>query len=157
MDDNGPWRFWGADSILYASITMSWVALNMAKKVIVIDIDIRLFEGSVKEVTTKDNIIINWAKSSQPLRCPKFWKKGILKLSTIGDHKYLNAYAKPAQLKSVTVLLSIPAFTSQTDKVENIKSIGNPDEKPRNSIFIILRSKNMDKFLFCKLAPPERW
>ena len=86
----------------------------------------------MKEVATKDKKTINCAKSNQLRRCPNFWKKGNLKLSIIGDHKYLKAYAKPAQLKSVTVLLSIPAFTSQTDKVENTKSIGKPDEKPRN-------------------------
>tara|TARA_B110000003_G_scaffold112666_1_gene115305 strand:- start:244 stop:444 length:201 start_codon:yes stop_codon:yes gene_type:complete len=64
--------------------------------------------------------------------------KGILKLSTIGDHRYLKAYAKPAQLKRVTVLLFIPALTNQTDKVENTKSIGKPDENPKNNILRFL-------------------
>ena len=36
-------------------------------------------------------------------------------MSTRGDHKYLKAYANPAQLNKVTVLLSIPAFTNHTD------------------------------------------
>ena len=67
--------------------------------------------------------------------CPNFLKIGRLNLSIIGDHKYLNAYAKPAQLNKVIVLLSIPALDSQTDKVENINKIGNPEEKPNKSIF----------------------
>ena len=52
----------------------------------------------------------------------------MLTLSTKGDHKNLKAYANPAQLKRVTVLLSIPALVNHTDKVEKTKSIGNPDE-----------------------------
>ena len=82
-------------------------------------------------------------KSNHPLLCPNLSKKGIPKLSTIGDHKYLNAYAKPTQLKSVTVLLLIPALNSQTDKVENTKSIGNHDENPKNNIFNVLFLKKM--------------
>jgi len=38
----------------------------------------------------------------------------------------------------VIVLLLIPALNSQTDKVENTKSIGNPDENPKNNIFNVL-------------------
>jgi hypothetical protein len=37
---------------------------------------------------------------------------------------------KPAQLNKVTVLLSTPALTSQTDRVEKIRSNGNPAENP---------------------------
>ena len=75
-------------------------------------------------------------------------KKGILTLSTKGDHKNLKAYANPAQLKSVTVLLSIPALVSQTDKVENTKSIGNPEEKPNISIFKGLSVKKNKNLFF---------
>ena len=69
------------------------------------------------------------------LLCPIPEKKGMLTLSTKGDHKNLKAYAKPAQLNSVTVLLSTPALVNQTDKVENTNNIGNPEEKPNKSIF----------------------
>jgi len=75
-------------------------------------------------------------------------KKGILTLSTKGDHKNLKAYANPAQLKSVTVLLSIPALVSQTDKVENTKSIGNPEEKPNIIIFSGFSVKKNKSLLF---------
>ena len=80
-------------------------------------------------------------------------KKGILTLSTKGDHKNLKAYANPAQLKSVTVLLSIPALVSQTDKVENTKSIGNPEEKPNISIFkglSVKKNKNLFNYFLQK-------
>ncbi len=127
----------------------------MANEVIDIVINIKLWDGSVSDVAIKEIIIINWAKSSQLLLWPKLWKKGILKLSTIGDHKYLNAYAKPTQLKRVTVLLSIPALNSQTDKVENIKSIGSPDENPKNNIFKIFFLKKTKKFLFFNLISPK--
>jgi hypothetical protein len=40
------------------------------------------------------------------------------------------------------VLLSIPALKSQTDKVENIKSIGSPDENPSSNIFNVSFLKN---------------
>ena len=69
-------------------------------------------------------------------------------LSTKGDHKNLNAYANPAQLKSVTVLLSTPALVNQTDKVENTRSIGKPDEKPNIIIFNGFSEKKNKKFLF---------
>ena len=75
-------------------------------------------------------------------------KKGILTLSTKGDHKNLKAYANPAQLKSVTVLLSIPALVSHTDKVENTKSIGNPDEKPNIIILSGFSVKKNVNFFF---------
>ena len=55
-------------------------------------------------------------------------------LSTKGDHKNLNAYANPAQLNNVIVLLLIPALTSQTDRVEKTKRIGRPEENPRQNM-----------------------
>ena len=42
------------------------------------------------------------------------------------------------KIKRVTVLLSIPALANQTDKVENTKSIGKPDENPKNNILRFL-------------------
>ena len=72
----------------------------------------------------------------------------MLTLSTKGDHKNLKAYANPAQLKRVTVLLSIPALVNHTDKVEKTKSIGNPDEKPSIIIFNGFSVKKNKKFLF---------
>ena len=75
-------------------------------------------------------------------------KRGMRTLSTKGDHKNLNAYANPAQLKSVTVLLSIPALVNQTDKVENTRSIGKPEEKPNIIIFNGFSEKKNRKFLF---------
>tara|TARA_B100001989_G_C24463513_1_gene425417 strand:- start:786 stop:953 length:168 start_codon:yes stop_codon:yes gene_type:complete len=47
----------------------------------------------------------------------------------------LKAYAKPAQLNKVIVLLSMPALDNQTDRVEKTNNIGNPEEKPNKSIF----------------------
>ena len=72
----------------------------------------------------------------------------MLTLSTKGDHKNLKAYANPAQLKSVTVLLSIPALVSHTDNVEKTKSIGSPDENPSIIIFNGFSVKKNKKFLF---------
>ena len=95
-----------------------------------------------------EKIINSWVKSSQLLLCPMLEKKGILTLSTKGDHKNLKAYANPAQLKSVTVLLSIPALVSHTDKVENTKSIGNPDEKPNIIILSGFSVKKNVNFFF---------
>ena len=69
-------------------------------------------------------------------------------MSTSGDHKNLKAYAKPAQLNSVTVLLSTPALVNQTDKVENTKSIGKPDEKPNIIIFKGFSVKKNKNLLF---------
>jgi hypothetical protein len=71
-------------------------------------------------------------------------KIGKLNLSIIGDHRYLNAYANPAQLNKVTVLLSIPAFINHTDKVEKTNKIGRPEEKPKH---IILRGFSFKKIL----------
>ena len=143
IDESGPCKYCGADSILNASIKISCVELNIAKDVIDIVINIKFSAGSVIEVKINEIMIINCVKSNHPLLCPNFSKKGIPKLSTIGDHRYLNAYAKPTQLKRVTVLLLIPALNSQTDKVENTKSIGNPDENPKNNIFNVLFLKKM--------------
>ena len=93
-------------------------------------------------------IINNCVRSNQLLLCPIPEKKGMLTLSTKGDHKNLKAYANPAQLKSVTVLLSIPALVSHTDKVENTKSIGNPDEKPNIIILSGFSVKKNVNFFF---------
>ena len=79
----------------------------------------------------------------------------MLTLSTSGDHKNLKAYAKPAQLKSVTVLLSTPALVNQTDKVENTKSIGKPDEKPNIIIFKGFSVKKNKNLLFNYLLQKE--
>ena len=95
-----------------------------------------------------EKIINNCVKSNQLLLCPILEKKGMLTLSTKGDHKNLKAYANPAQLKRVTVLLSIPALVNHTDKVEKTKSIGNPDEKPSIIIFNGFSVKKNKKFLF---------
>ena len=94
-----------------------------------------------------EKIINNCVKSNQLLLCPIPEKKGMLTLSTKGDHKNLKAYANPAQLKRVTVLLSIPALVSQTDNVENTKSIGSPDENPSIIIFNGFSVKKIKKFL----------
>ena len=59
----------------------------------------------------------------------------------------------PAQLKSVTVLLSIPAFISQTDNVENTSSNGKPDEKPRKKIFKQFVFKNIEIIFFQLISP----
>ena len=48
----------------------------------------------------------------------------------------------------MTVLLSIPALVNQTDKVENTRSIGKPDEKPNIIIFNGFSEKKNRKFLF---------
>ena len=82
---------------------------------------------------------------------------GILKLSTSGDHKYLKAYANPAQLNNVTVLLSIPALWSQTDRVEKTSKIGSPDENPKNNNFKTFFSKNTDILFLFNLISPKRW
>ena len=81
----------GDDSILNASIRISCVELNIANRVMDIVINNKLLAGSVNEVKIKEAIIINCVNSNQPLLWPILSKKGILKLSTIGDHKYLNA------------------------------------------------------------------
>ena len=86
-------------------------------------------------MSNKDRIIKICTNNSQLRLCPNFLKIGKLNLSIIGDQRYLKAYAKPAQLKRVIVLLSIPALDNQTDKVENTNNIGNPEEKPNKSIF----------------------
>ena len=99
-------------------------------------------------MSINEKIINSWVKSSQLLLCPMLEKKGILTLSTKGDHKNLKAYANPAQLKSVTVLLSIPALVSHTDNVENTKSIGNPDEKPNIIILSGFSVKKNVNFFF---------
>ena len=95
----------------------------------------RFFCGSVNEVSIKDKIIKIWTNKSQLRLWPNFLNTGRLNLSIIGDQRYLKAYAKPAQLKRVIVLLSTPALDNQTDKVENTNNIGNPEEKPNKSIF----------------------
>ena len=46
------------------------------------------------------------------------------------------------------MLLSIPALVNHTDKVENTKSIGNPDEKPNIIIFNGFSLKKNKKLLF---------
>jgi hypothetical protein len=56
---------------------------------------------------------------------------GIGILSIIGAHRNLKLYARPAQLNKVIVLLSMPADLSQSDRVEKINKIGNPDENPK--------------------------
>ena len=76
-------------------------------------------------------------------------------LSTSGDHKNLKAYANPAQLKSVTVLLSTPALVNQTERVENTKSIGNPEEKPNIIIFKGFSVKKNKNLLFNYLLQKE--
>ena len=105
---------------------------------------------------SKLNIIIICEKSSQLLRCPNFLKNGILKLSTSGDHKYLKAYANPAQLNNVTVLLLIPALCSQTDRVEKTNKIGNPEENPKNNNFKTFFSKKMEILFLINLISPKR-
>jgi len=80
-----------------------------------------------------------------------------LKLSTSGDHKYLKAYANPAQLNNVTVLLLTPALCSQTDIVEKTNKIGSPDENPRNNNFKTFFSKKIDIFFLFNLISPKRW
>ena len=57
MDESGPCKYCGADSILNASITISCVELNMAKDVIDIVINIKLSAGSVNEVKINETII----------------------------------------------------------------------------------------------------
>ena len=51
-----------------------------------------------------------------------------------GAHKNLKLYARPAQLKIVIVLLSIPADLSHKERVENINNIGKPEENPKIKI-----------------------
>ena len=99
-------------------------------------------------MSINEKMINNCVKSNQLLLCPILEKKGMLTLSTKGDHKNLKAYANPAQLKSVTVLLSIPALVNHTDKVENTKSIGNPEEKPNIIIFKGFSVKKNKNLLF---------
>ena len=69
---------------------------------------------------------------------------------------YLKAYAKPAQLNKVTVLLSIPAFTNQTDRVENTSKIGSPDEKPKQIIFNGFSFKKIFISLIKLISPKRR-
>jgi hypothetical protein len=45
------------------------------------------------------------------------------------------------------VLLSIPAFTSQTDKVEKTNIIGKPAEKPSPDIIIVSFFRKIEKSL----------
>ena len=135
MEDKYPCLLWETDSILNASIIISWDALKKAKRTIKIAVANRFFCGSLNEVSNKDRIIKIWTNKSQLRLCPNFLKIGKLNLSIIGDQRYLKAYAKPAQLNRVIVLLSIPALDNQTDKVENTNNIGNPEEKPNKSIF----------------------
>ena len=66
----------------------------------------------------------------------------------------LNEYAKAAQLNIVIVPLLTPALTNQTDKVENTRRIGRPEEKPNKSI---LRDLILRKILIKLLISPERW
>ena len=46
------------------------------------------------------------------------------------------------------MLLSIPALTSQTDKVEKTNKIGKPDEKPKQKIFKHFLFKNINQSFF---------
>ena len=46
------------------------------------------------------------------------------------------------------MLLSIPALVNHTDKVENTKSIGNPEEKPNINIFKGFSVKKNKNLLF---------
>ena len=46
------------------------------------------------------------------------------------------------------MLLSIPALVNHTDKVENTKSIGNPEEKPSIIIFKGFSVKKNKNLLF---------
>ena len=114
---------------------ISWDALKNAKRTIKIAVAKRFFWGSVNDVSIKDKIIKSWTNKSQLRLCPNFLNIGKLNLSIIGDQRYLKAYAKPAQLNKVIVLLSTPALDNQTDKVENTNNIGKPEEKPNKSIF----------------------
>ena len=135
MEDKYPCLLWETDSILNASIIISWDALKKAKRTIKIAVVNRFFCGSLNEVSNKDRIIKIWTNKSQLRLCPNFWNIGKLNLSIIGDQRYLKAYAKPAQLNKVIVLLSMPALDNQTDRVEKTNNIGNPEEKPNKSIF----------------------
>ena len=100
-------------------------------------------------------MIRSWANKSQLRLCPNFWNIGKLNLSIIGDQRYLKAYAKPAQLNRVIVLLSTLALDNQTDKVEKTKSIGKPEEKPNIIIFKGFSVKKNKNLLFNYLLQKE--
>ena len=52
------------------------------------------------------------------------------------------------------VLLLTPAFTNQTDRVENTRRIGSPEEKPNKSI---LNDLIFRKIFIKLLISPKRW
>ena len=141
-----PWNFCDVDSILNASITISWVALKKATNTTPIANNERFCLGSVKATNTNEMIIRIWDIINQVFLCPNFLNRGIWYLSINGAQIYLKAYAKPAQLNKVTVLLLTPAFTSHTDKVEKINRIGKPEENPNNKYSLIMGADNLQNF-----------
>ena len=89
IDDNGPCKDCGADSILKASIRMSCVALKNAINTIAIAINFKLscgFEKDAKIIEKKIKICVT---NNQLFLCPIFFNNGISNLSTIGLHKNL--------------------------------------------------------------------
>ena len=73
IEDKGPWSDWGEDSILNASIKISWVALKKAKIVMNKAVKNQLFWGSVNAVSIKATIIDIWDKKSQLFLWPNFF------------------------------------------------------------------------------------
>ena len=76
IEDNGPCKDCGADSILKASIRISWVALKKARIVMNKAVKKRLSLGSVNAVNINAVIIKNWENKSQLLLWPNFLKIG---------------------------------------------------------------------------------
>ena len=74
----GPCKYCGADSILKASIRISWVALKKARIVMNKAVKNRLSLGSVNAVNINTIIIKNWENKSQLLLWPNFLSIGNL-------------------------------------------------------------------------------
>ena len=144
-----------ADSILYASITISCVADENPSITAPIAIRVREFcpaTGSVKAIQRIAIIIENCEINIQLRRLPKARVKyGIGNLSTTGAQTNLKEYPSAAQEKNVTADRSTPASRNHNEREENINRIGRPAEKPKNNIVITLGCKKdeTDSFHVC--------
>ena len=129
-----------ADSIRYASITMSCVAAEKPNNTAANAMRTKLscpVAGLVSPIKTMPSIILLCATSNHARRRPNHAvNTGKGNLSINGAHTNLNEYANAAQLKNVTDLRSTPASPSHNDREEKISNSGIPAENPKNNMVI---------------------
>ena len=135
MEESMDCRSAGADSMRYASITISWVADEKPIRIAPTAVMVNAIFGSKREIQSREAIMHIWDTRSQPRRRPILTERiGKGRRSIMGAQTNLKEYPRAAQLKNVTVDRSTPASRSQTDSVLNMSSIGRPAEKPRKSM-----------------------